>query len=118
MRPPAGSASQGHSYVVQPSVAGQQEGGGYLVVFGLWKEEGGLADKNNTDQEERASETFETVQFVTKDGSGEEDSDNRTGKDDTESIRDGHEAYAGKTGDEGYGSYQAWNGLIMVIGSF
>ena len=99
-------------------MARQQEGVWGLAVWGLWEEEGGLADKNNTEEEEGASETFETIQLVTKDGSGEEDGDNRTGKDDTESIRDGHEADTGKTGDEGYGSYQAWNGLIMVIGSF
>ena len=66
-------------------------------------------------KEESTSETFETFKLVTKNGSGEEDGDNRTGKDDTESIRDGHEAHAGKTGDEGYGSYQACNGLIMII---
>ena len=89
-----------------------------MVVSGLGEEKGGLADKNNTNQEERASKTFETIQFVTKDGSGEEDGDNRTGKDDTESIRDGHEAHAGKTGDEGYGSYQACKGLIMLIQGF
>ena len=99
-------------------MARQQEGVWGLAVWGLWEEEGGLADKNNAKKEEGARKTFETVQLVTKNGSGEEDGDHRTGKDDTESIRDGHEADAGKTGDEGYGSYQAWNGLIMVIGSF
>ena len=76
----------------------------------LGEEEGGLADKNNPKEEEGTSKTFETVQLVTKDGSGEENGDNRTGKDDTESIRNRHEADTGKTGDEGYGSNQAWNG--------
>ena len=79
----AGSASQGHSYVVQPSVARQQEGVWGMAVWGLGEEEGGLADKNNAKKEEGARKTFETVQLVTKDGSGEEDGDHRTGKDDT-----------------------------------
>ena len=85
------------------------------VILEMVEQEGRLADKNNAKEEEDTRDTFEDVQFVSKDDDREGNGDHRTGKDDTECIRDRHEADTGKAGDERNGSYDAWKNNVEVI---
>ena len=48
---------------------------------------------------------LDTVKLVSQHDARQNHGDHGTGKDDTEGIRDWHEAHAGKAGDEGDGSY-------------
>ena len=74
------------------------------TILQLVEEEGRLADKNNSKEEEYTRYAFEHIQFVSQDDDREDHSDDGAGKDDTQGIRDWHEADTGKTGDEVDGS--------------